>query len=102
MCTISVLSCILLYSFNSLIFFFFFFFKQKTAYEISACLVGSERLREGASSLSRASDRRAVRRGGVSFRLPFLSAKLGDQFPKHLSRIVKARPDRRAWNVLNG
>ena len=23
-------------------FFFFFFFKQKTAYEISACLVGSE------------------------------------------------------------
>eukprot|EP00811_Abedinium_folium_P022133 NODE_31423_length_397_cov_0.918519.p1 GENE.NODE_31423_length_397_cov_0.918519~~NODE_31423_length_397_cov_0.918519.p1 ORF type:complete len:83 (+),score=9.31 NODE_31423_length_397_cov_0.918519:110-358(+) len=24
------------------IFFFFFFFKQKTAYEISACLVGSE------------------------------------------------------------
>src|SRR5674476_1572658 len=25
-----------------LYFFFFFFFKQKTAYEISACLVGSE------------------------------------------------------------
>src|SRR5678809_1794578 len=25
-----------------LLFFFFFFFKQKTAYEISACLVGSE------------------------------------------------------------
>jgi len=24
------------------IVFFFFFFKQKTAYEISACLVGSE------------------------------------------------------------
>ena len=23
-------------------YFFFFFFKQKTAYEISACLVGSE------------------------------------------------------------
>ena len=26
----------------SFLFFFFFFFKQKTAYEISACLVGSE------------------------------------------------------------
>ena len=25
-----------------MVFFFFFFFKQKTAYEISACLVGSE------------------------------------------------------------
>ena len=29
-------------SFYFLFFFFFFFFKQKTAYEISACLVGSE------------------------------------------------------------
>ncbi len=24
------------------LFFFFFFFKQKTAYDVSACLVGSE------------------------------------------------------------
>ena len=28
--------------FFSFLLFFFFFFKQKTAYEISACLVGSE------------------------------------------------------------
>src|SRR5674476_1521489 len=41
-CVVLLISILYFYFCFVLYYFFFFFFKQKTAYEISACLVGSE------------------------------------------------------------
>ncbi len=66
-------------------FFFFFFFKQKTAYEISACLVGS---------VAAWSSRGTEERGelfGTRYRIPRLKMSRAAKGRCHSTRKYKSK-----------